>query len=116
MMEAALKPFKAGGQFGGLVRIVRFIAPAVATVLIGWGTVQFSQGRNAERLDDVEKEIEKTLTRHEFQIWANEQKELLRSNSQKADRLVTREEFRTFTEQNRDQLQGLREDLRTLKR
>jgi hypothetical protein len=116
METTALTKLKAGGQFGPIVRTVRFIAPGLVTILIGWGTVQFSQGRNAQRLDNVERDLEQTLRRQEFQIWANEQKDMLRSTNQKADNLVTREEFRQFTEQNREQLRDLKEDLRTLKR
>lgn len=115
-METAVAKLKTSSQVGQLVRVVRFIAPAVATVLIGWGTVQFSQGRNAQRLDNVEKGLEQTLTRQEFQTWAIEQKELIRSTNQKADQLITREEFRLFAEQNREQFRDLKEDLRTLKR
>ena len=119
-METQTALTRNGGQFSQMIRIVRFIAPAVATVLIGWGTVQFSQGRNAQRLDNVEKAVEKTVTREEFQTWAVEFRETLRSTNQKQDQLITREEFRsfteTFTEANRDQFRELKEDLRALKR
>lgn len=112
----AIKKNPSLGQVGQIVRVARFVAPALLTVLIGWGTVQYSAGRNAERLDKVEKEASETLTRQEFKTWSEEQREALRSTSQKADQLVTREEFRLFTEQNREQFRELKEDLRTIKR
>src|SRR5689334_17657409 len=114
-ISPAKKPF-ASTQLGQLVRVARFIAPAVVTVLLGWGTVQYSAGRNAERLDQVEKATNETLTRQEFKTWSDEQREAIRSTNQKADQLVTREEFRLFAEQNREQFRELKEDLRTIKR
>jgi hypothetical protein len=115
-MDATLTKPKGTSQFSHLVRAARFIAPGLITILIGWGTVQFTAGRNSKRLDDVEEGLKQTLTRQEFQTWANEQREMLRSTNQKADQLMTREEFRTFADQNRDRFSELKEDLRTMKR
>lgn len=112
-METAAK-LKVTGQFGQLVRVVRFIAPAVVTVLIGWGTVQFTNGRNSSRLDNVEEGLKQTLTLREFKTWTDELRETLRLTNQKADNLVTREQFEQFKEQNRDQLTDLKEDLRII--
>src|ERR1043165_3580465 len=113
---SAMKKNPGSGQVGQLVRVARFVAPALFTVLIGWGTVQYSAGRNAERLDKLEKDTRETLTREEFKTWSDEQREALKSTNQKADQLITREEFRLFAEQNREQFRELKEDLRTVKR
>ena len=115
-MDATLAKVKPGNQISQLVRAARFVAPLLITVLIGWGTVQFTAGRNSKRLDDVEDGLKQTLTRQEFKTWADAQTEMLRATNQKADQLMTREEFRMFAEQNRDRFRELKEDLRTIKR
>lgn len=95
-----------------LFRVARWIAPSIASLLIGWGAVQFTQGRNSNRLDNVETKVEHALTREEFQTWANEQRETLRDTKKQTEALVTREEFRIFAEQQNDRLRELKEDLR----
>ena len=83
---------RAPGQPRSLVRFLKLIGPALVSVIVSafvtWGTVQYVKGRDANRLDHVEKSLEKSLTRDEFKTWADEQREWLRVIN---DRLRDRE-------------------------
>ena len=65
-----------------LLRILKIarstVLPIIASAFVAYGSVQYSKGRNENRLDSVEKNMEKGLTREEFTLWANEQRERLR--------------------------------------
>lgn len=65
-----------------LVRAAKLVGSAVGSILISafvaWGSVQYTRGRDANRLDTVEKNLDKALTREAFDSWANEQRERLR--------------------------------------
>ena len=114
-MDSLLDKTLPAPKLSQLLRVARIIGPLLITILIGWGTVQFSQGRNSQRLDAVEDGIKHTLSREEFKTWTEEQREMLRSMNQKTDQQVTRKEFELFSEQNRDQFRELKEDLRSIK-
>lgn len=65
-----------------LIRALKVIGPALLSVLasafVAWGSVQYVKGRDANRLDNVEKTVEKSLTRDEFNRWAEEQRDRLK--------------------------------------
>jgi hypothetical protein len=75
-----------------LVRVIKACGYAAASALlsafVAWGSVQYAKGRDANRLDTVEKTLEKSLSREEFKTWAEEQRERLREIN---DRLRDRE-------------------------
>ena len=75
-----------------LIRAAKLAVSAAASMLlsafVAWGAVQFTKGRDANRLDNVEKTLEKTLSREEFKTWTEEQRERLREIN---DRLRDRE-------------------------
>jgi hypothetical protein len=78
-----------------ILRLLRLVGPAVLSAFVAWGAVQFAQGRNAERLDNAEKQTEET----KHAVGLN----------------LTREEFRSWTEENRENFRQVREDIRALR-
>lgn len=86
---------KYGAQPRALVRLLKLVGPALVSVIVSafitWGTVQYVKGRDANRVDQAERSLEKTLTRDEFKTWAEEIRERLRSID---ERLKDRENYR----------------------
>jgi hypothetical protein len=89
------KHVQPSGQPRSLVRLLKVFGPSILSVIVSslftWGAVQYVKGRDANRLDQVEKAAEKTLSRDEFQTWVAEQRERLREIN---DRLKDRENLR----------------------
>ena len=79
-----------------ILRLVRIAGPFVLSMIAAWGTVQYARGREAQRLDIVDK--------------------LLEENRKALDNTLTREEFRNWTAEQRERFEDLREYLRDLKR
>lgn len=50
----------------------------IVSAFVTWGAFQYAKGNEAARLDEVEKKVEKNLTREVFDTWANEQRDRLR--------------------------------------
>jgi len=64
-----------------LIGAIKHVAGAVASILVSafitWGSFQYVKGRDANRLDNVEKTLDKTLSREEFKTWTEEQRDRL---------------------------------------
>lgn len=74
------------------IRVAKAAGPLLVSAAVAFGSVQFMRGRDSNRLDAVEKSQEHTLTREEFKTWTNEQRERLREIN---DRLLTQERQRS---------------------
>lgn len=82
------------------LRLAKLVAVPLVSVLasgiITYGTVQFSRGRDAQRLDQLEQDSARSLTQREFQIFTESQ--------EKAFRRID------------DQLREIKQDVRELKK
>jgi hypothetical protein len=65
-----------------LATVLRALPGFLIAVLVAWGTVQYTRGTDNQRLTTVEKvqeeSLEHQLTREEFQIFREEQREAFR--------------------------------------
>lgn len=95
-MDASFLTTRNQTRTQALLRLLRWAGPAVLSVFVAWGTVQFAKGREAQRLDTFDKQIEETR--------------------KTLENTVSREEFRSWTAEQRERFKELREDLRDLKR
>jgi hypothetical protein len=86
-METAL-PTRIPFRTAHLITAAKIIAPLILSGIVAWGSVQYSKGRDAQRLDTVERNAQHALTREEFQTWATEQRDRLHEIN---ERLMNRE-------------------------
>ena len=75
-----------------IFRAVKVIAPLLLSAAVAWGSVQFLRGRDAQRLDTLEDNQKHILTREEFKTWTDEQRARLGEIN---DRLLTQERKRS---------------------
>jgi hypothetical protein len=78
-----------------LLRLLKVTGPAVLSIFVAWGAVQFAKGRDSQRLDTLDKQMEETRNA--------------------LDNTLTREEFRNWTTEQRERFRELREDLRDMR-
>lgn len=90
-MDATLTRGLPAGSQSLLIRAIKVAVPLLLSAAVAWGSVQFIKGRDAQRLDTVEKNVEHSLTREEFKFWTDEQRERLREINQ---RLIEQEKRR----------------------
>lgn len=59
------------------LRLAKLVAVPIVTVLasafFSYGTVQFSRGRDAQRLDQLEQDSARTVTLREFKLFTDSQ-------------------------------------------
>lgn len=79
-----------------MVRVVRIVGPFVLSAFVAWGAVQYTKGQDSQRLENVES--------------ANAKIE------QKLDLMLTREEFGSWKDEQRDNFRELRHDVRQLRK
>lgn len=102
-------------NFRFLIKALKWIAPPLLSIILGYGAVQSARGTNDNRLTNLEKTTEKMLTRDEFTSWASQQRDAQEKIGNKQDQLLTRDEFKIFTDQNNNQLRAIQEELRLLR-
>ncbi len=81
-MDASLTettgPAQSSPRTSPLLRALKLLGPLIASAIVAWGSVQYARGRDGNRLDQVESAVQKTLSREEFRTWADEQRDRLR--------------------------------------
>ncbi len=66
-----------------LLTVLQWAGPLVLSAIVGYGSVQYAQGSNAQRLSTVERDIERAqaersnfVTRDEFKLILDDLKEI----------------------------------------
>ena len=77
-MDLSLTTRNATRSTSTVVRLLKILGPAVLSAFVAWGAVQFAKGRDATRLENLEQQSKEALTREEFNRWTDEQRDRLR--------------------------------------
>ncbi len=90
-------------QIRAIWAVLRIAGPVVLSAVVGWGSVQFSQGTTTTRITNVESEVK-----------SNKQERIVETTSIR-DKMLTRDEFKTFSESLRSDIGEIKTDVREIR-